>query len=222
MATTNGNCFICGKTAGKTAMKNHVAKEHGTSGNEHGDGDIEDCYLIKAEGKYDKDYWLLFSAPFDAPLSAVDRFLRRIWCECCGHMSAFRMGGYDFGKTRKLGELYIGDTLLYEYDFGTTTEITLKVVDVVLRVPQREKVQLLARNIPPQFACDRCGGPAVYVDAYEGDFLCDRCAEELSDDGMLLPMTNSPRSGECGYDGEQDIWTFDPKKPFPQPKKGKR
>jgi hypothetical protein len=53
MAVSNGNCFICGKTAGKTAIKNHVLKEH--------NNDNELCYLFKAEGAYNKDYWLLFS-----------------------------------------------------------------------------------------------------------------------------------------------------------------
>jgi len=43
-----GDCFICGKSASKTAMKNHVLKEHNS-------GD-EQCYLFKAEGAYDKDY----------------------------------------------------------------------------------------------------------------------------------------------------------------------
>ena len=28
MASANGNCFICGKTAGKTAIKNHLLKDH--------------------------------------------------------------------------------------------------------------------------------------------------------------------------------------------------
>ena len=84
MAASNGNCFLCGKTAGKTAMKNHVLKDH--------IGGDESCYVLKADGAYDKDYWLLFTVPLDATLSAVDKFLREIWCECCGHMSAFRMG----------------------------------------------------------------------------------------------------------------------------------
>ena len=74
------NCFICGKIAGKTAIKNHIIKEHS-------DG-REECYLIKAEDAYDKDYWILFSISIDASLSAMDRFLRQIWCECCGHLSA--------------------------------------------------------------------------------------------------------------------------------------
>jgi len=193
-----------GKTAGKTAIKNHILKDHNF-------GD-EQCYLLKAEGAYNKDYWLFFAVPLDASLSAADKFLREIWCECCGHMSAFRMGGRDFGKARKLSALGIGDVLLYEYDFGSTTEIILTVVDGILRKKQKDKVQLLARNEPAQEKCDECGAPAVCIDVCEGVNYCESCAENADDEGMLMPITNSPRSGECGYDGELDIWEFNPNK----------
>ncbi|MDR2529929.1 MAG: hypothetical protein LBC65_00105 [Oscillospiraceae bacterium] len=200
MAASNGNCFVCGETTGKIAMKNHIIKKHGN-------GD-EECCLIKAEGAYDKNYWLLFSVPLDAPMSSVDKFLRRIWCECCGHLSAFRYGGREFGKTRKVSALEIGSTLYYEYDFGSTTEILLTVVDKISRPKQREKVQLLARNVPLADICDNCGKPAAYVDAWERELLCAECAAKVDEDA-LLPVVNSPRCGECAYDGEQDIWTFD-------------
>ena len=209
MAASNGNCFICGKTAGKTSIKNHVLKDHNS-------GD-ELCYLLKAEGAYNKDYWLLFTLAMDASLSAVDKFLRQIWCECCGHMSAFRIGGREFGKARKLSALSVGDTLLYEYDFGSTTEITVTVVDEISRAKQQEKVQLLARNVPPHKLCEQCGAPAAVVNALENELLCDKCAGDVKDEAALMPIVNSPRSGECGYTGEQDIWTFDPGKSFPQP-----
>jgi hypothetical protein len=213
MAASNGNCFICGKTAGKTAIKNHVLKDHNS-------GD-EPCLLIKAEGAYDKDYWLLFTVSLDASLSAVDKFLREIWCECCGHLSAFRAGGREFGKARKISALDVGESLLYEYDFGSTTEILLTVVDEISRAKQREKIQLLARNVPMQGQCDQCGAEAEYINVYEGLTLCDECTDNSEDEDMFMPITNSPRSGECGYDGELDIWTFDPDKPFPQPQKQK-
>ena len=213
MATLNGNCFICGKTAGKTAIKNHVLKDH-----DNGD---EKCYLLRAEGVYDKSFWLFFTVPIDASLTVVDKFLRNIWCECCGHLSAFSKGGSEFGKARKLSTLNVGDILLYEYDFGSTTEIALIVVDEILRTKQREKVQLLARNAPLDEKCDECGASALYVNIYEGVNYCNDCAENEEDDEMLMPITNSPRSGECGYDGGLDIWKFDPDKPFPQPLKPK-
>ena len=206
---SKGNCFMCGKTTTKAAMKNHVIKDHSN-------GD-EDCYLIRAEGAYDKDYWLLFSVAIDASLSAVDKFLRAIWCECCGHLSAFRRGGQEFGKSRRLSALDIGDSLLYEYDFGSTTEIMLSVVDEISRPKQKEKVCLLARNEPAQDICDACGSPAVYVNAWEGGLVCDVCANDAEDEDALMPIVNSPRCGECGYDGTEDKWTFDANGPFPQP-----
>jgi hypothetical protein len=211
---SNGNCFICGKTAGKTAIKNHVLKEHK-------DGD-EPCLLLRAEGAYDKDYWILFSVAIDATMTAMDNFLRDIWCECCGHLSAFRAGGREFGKARKLSALSVGDTLLYEYDFGSTTEIIVTVVDEISRAKQREKVQLLARNVPPEDTCEQCGAPATVVNAWEGEVLCEECAENAEDEAAIMPIVNSLRCGECGYDGEFDIWTFDPSKPFPQPQKSKQ
>ena len=131
------------------------------------------------------------------------------------------MSGREFGKARKLSALNVGDTLLYEYDFGSTTEIIITVVDEVSRAKQKEKVQLLARNAPLEEQCDQCGAPATTVNAWENELLCDGCAEGAEDEDALMPIVNSPRSGECGYDGEYDIWIFDADKPFPQPHKPK-
>lgn len=216
---SNGNCFICGKTAGKTAIKNHILKEHNS------DRGSEDCFLIKAEGFYNKDYWLLFSVPLNAPLSAVDEFLRDIWCECCNHLSAFRIDRDEISMSQKLDDLYIEDVLLYGYDFGSTTRILITVVDLLFRKKQKEKVCLLARNVPPlQDECYKCGKPASWLDAYnwEHNCLCDKCADDMGDEGMILPIVNSPRCGVCGYEGELDIWRFNPKGPFPQPDKSKQ
>jgi len=207
-ATVDGNCFICGITANKTVMKNHVLKVHNV-GDEH-------CYLVKAEGMYDKNYWIFFSIAIDASLSALDRFLRQIWCECCEHLSVFRMGGREFGKAKKISAIAVGNKLYYEYDFGTSTEIILTVMGEISRSAQREKICLLARNEPHAKFCDVCGAPATFVNAWEGGFVCEECAKNVEDEAELLPLVNSPRCGECGYSGEQDRWTFDPKKPFPQ------
>lgn len=200
--TINGNCFMCGQTAAKTAMKNHICKSHNS-------GD-ENCLLIKAEGAYNKDYWLFFAVSLDATLTAVDKFLRQIWCECCGHLSAFRQGGNDIGKARKISTLDVGDKLFYEYDFGSTTEILLTVISEISRPKQREKVLVLARNEPSIEPCETCQAPADYVDAWEGVAYCEECANEVCDDA-LLPVVNSPRMGVCGYGGEEDRWIFDPK-----------
>lgn len=201
--TIKGNCFKCGKTSSKTAMKNHILKEHNS-------GD-EKCYLIKAEGAYNKDYWLFFSVPTTKTLKSVDKFLRQIWCECCGHLSAFRKSGQHFSDSTKISVLNVGDKFLYEYDFGSTTEIVLTVVSEISRLTQRNAIQLLARNEPFKEICDICSAPATYVDMYEMTFICDDCLEESEDDeDNLLPIVNSPRMGVCGYSGEDDKWTFNP------------
>ena len=211
MAVSKGNCFICGKTAGKVAIKNHILKEH--------DKGSEDCLLMKAEGAYNKDYWLYFSIPLSASLSALDIFLRGIWCECCDHLSAFQINRNELCETTRLSDFYIDDVIFYDYDFGSTTKIQLTVVDVISRKKKEEIVQLLARNVPVVYGCDECNEPAIYIDIYNSASYCEKCAESLEDGDMLMRITNSPRCGVCGYGGELDIWTFDPEKPFPQPQK---
>lgn len=208
-AGSKGNCYFCGIELGKTAMKNHLLKVHGEK-----DGG-KPCYLLKIEGAYNKDYWIYIDVSVEKSLLSVDSFLRKIWLECCGHMSAFsKQGNNDIGKSRKWKTFSVGDKLLHEYDFGTTTESLITIVGEIYRGPQKEDVRILARNIPPQFQCASCGKPAEYLctecfcetDDY---FYCAACSEEHEHDDMLLPVTNSPRMGECGYEGELDVFGFD-------------
>lgn len=37
-------------------------------------------------------YWLYLEMPARATLTDLDGFLRDIWLECCGHLSAFDIG----------------------------------------------------------------------------------------------------------------------------------
>lgn len=94
-------------------------------------------------------YWIDFEAKADTTLKAVDAFLRRIWLECCGHLSAFHIGGvdyfsegYEFGLSGGFGSRaaersmnvrlrealpLTGRRFDYEYDFGSTTRIKLQL-----------------------------------------------------------------------------------------------
>lgn len=207
--TAKGNCYLCGVQLGKVAMKNHIQKEHMEKNR-------QECCLLKVEGAYDKDYWLYIDAPLTVPLSSVDEFLRKIWLECCGHMSGFfGLDRSEIAKSRKLGAFSTGDKLRHEYDFGTTTETILTIVGKTHRAKQKNSVRLLARNIPPVFECGACGKDAVAlcVDCmYDTDnpFFCQACADNHEHED-LLPVTNSPRMGDCAYDGELDSFAFDPK-----------
>ena len=68
-------------------------------------------------------YWLIIEAKADAPLRNVDKLLRQLWLECCGHMSAFRVGRRELPKTIATGIAFAhsGSKVDYEYDFGSTT-----------------------------------------------------------------------------------------------------
>jgi len=39
------------------------------------------------------------SVPANAPLRKLDKFLRHIWLECCGHMTAFEIGGDHYASS---------------------------------------------------------------------------------------------------------------------------
>lgn len=207
---SKGNCYICGTELGKTAMKNHMFKVHG------GEDEGQECILLKIEGARNKDYWLYIDLPVVNTLSDVDKFLRKIWLECCGHLSEFSGFGHrKIGKGRKLNTFSEGEQLLHEYDFGSSTETLITVVGTIKRMEQRGIVRLLARNVPRKFKCMECGSPAEYICTeccYDMDnpYYCSACGEKHVHNELLLPVTNSPRMGECGYDGALDVFTFVP------------
>lgn len=160
--------------------------------------------------------------PADATLTTLDNFLRDIWLECCGHLSAFRIGGetYESMVDRswrmnnkpmrgvKLGTiLQPGQPFTHEYDFGSTTELKLRMISEREAPAKGKNVQVLARNLPPDIRCVTCGQPAAWVCtecAWGEDqgWYCNKCLQEHEcGDEMALPVVNSPRVGVCGYEG---------------------
>jgi hypothetical protein len=113
-----------------------------------------------------------------------------------------RSMGVQLGKVLKVGQKFS-----YEYDFGSTTHLNLRVVserEGVVR-DEEEPVEILARNIAPMILCKVCGKPATkvasgYYDAEESGY-CNKCARKSKNYEMMLPVVNSPRVGVCGYTG---------------------
>src|SRR5262249_49473959 len=88
----------------------------------------------------------------------------------------------------------------YEYDFGSTTDLELRVVgEREGTASRKEPVRLLARNEPPEIRCERCQRPAAWVDTFEGGWLCEEGRGDKEEG--ILPVVNSPRVGVCGYAG---------------------
>ena len=157
-ANSKGNCYLCGATVSKTAIEDHLVKHYG----ENSSG--QECYLMKAEGTYNKEYWLYFDVPLVEPLSCIDSFLRKIWLECCGHKSAFFITErLEADMKQKLMTFDAGTNLFHHYDFGSTTETDITFIKAVKRKPQKKAVRLLSRNVPLVFQCADCGKPADFV-----------------------------------------------------------
>jgi hypothetical protein len=56
-------------------------------------------YHLVVSGRYAPMPWLQLEAPAQATLADLDDRLRRIWLECGGHLSAFRLGGRSFSSS---------------------------------------------------------------------------------------------------------------------------
>lgn len=208
---SKGICFLCGKTLTKTGAKRHLLTH------EYDGENSRDYRVIKVEAPYDKNYWLYVDMSLTSTLRSLDGFLREIWLECCGHLSAFFAGRYEeISKNTKISSIPEGSVLSYEYDFGSTTELKISFVGTVTGKQRKEAVRLLVRNEAPSFYCSVCGKPATYICCeciYESDnpFFCDKCSETHQETmhELFLPVVNSPRMGVCGYDGELDTYEFD-------------
>ncbi len=211
--TLIGTCNLCGKRFSRASMTRHL-NACGSPGAEP----LKQSFHLFVEGRYSKAYWMHLAVPVEAPLSRVDAFLRQIWLECCGHLSALTIEGRSYNSAKEPGASGMGTRLssvlrpglmfTYEYDFGSTTELNLKVVGIRDRGSHRGAVELLARNDAPQIACGECGSqPATQIcttcSCEDEGWLCESCAvDHECGEEMLLPVVNSPRVGVCAYAGD--------------------
>lgn len=243
---SEGKCPFCGKVFAKAGINRHLTvhlKEKETTGKSG------KSFLVKVETNKKwgySPYFLSLWVDGGAKMDDVDTFLRQIWLECCGHMSAFRnpkmarhgggmfdmMDAYEYlekgniSKYEKMMEeiagevamskkakdvLHKGLVLEYEYDFGSSTELSITVMDEY-SVKADKKIVLLSRNEPLKIMCSNCKKvPATQICTvcmYEEDAeFCDKCAKKHAKkcedfaDYASLPVVNSPRIGVCAYDG---------------------
>lgn len=230
---STGRCALCGESFPKNVMTRHLArclpahpaKTKARPGR---------TFRLLVEGRYSPMFWLHLELSENATLRTLDSFLRGIWLECCGHLSAFEIenvryelntGGVDamwqafpmFARslprqasmdTKLKDVLRPGLKFTHEYDFGSTTELALKVSAEQPGALSATDVRVLARNFPPDIRCGLCDQPAtdLCVECYgkAEETLCAKHAAVHKHDDMLMPVVNSPRMGVCGYTGPSD------------------
>jgi hypothetical protein len=323
--TSTGICSFCQAELDKGKMTQHLKFCKQRAANIVGEKETATkkksrLFTILVEGHYNPQYWMDVEIPATEPLDTLDHFLRSIWLECCGHLSAFKIGDTNYdsepedffsdeyettvesvpangveegNKEEKLsaileetfpdlrewlppewiselGKLNVGEEVVtfareklkslparrelykiedrnewrkyylqrnllewlldifedrsmgarlekalsagtkfsYQYDFGSTTHLDLRVVAEREGIvhDKRKPVQVLARNVPPVILCQICGEPATqvtsgYYDA-ESNGYCSKCArKQKGEDFEMLPVVNSPRVGVCAYMG---------------------
>jgi hypothetical protein len=107
----------------------------------------------------------------------------------------------------KLGKiLNKGTRFRHTYDFGTSTELTLRVVDERQGRAVGETVRLLSQNEAPVWECEVYGEEASWICTFcmyerENFYCCEHHAEDHDCEApeMILPVVNSPRMGMCAY-----------------------
>jgi hypothetical protein len=179
-----------------------------------GAADNETIWHLRVQSADAREYWLDVEMAGTATLEKLDRYLRAIWLECCGHLSQFTIGGWGetvIGKARKADAIFgSGAVLRHQYDFGTTSETDIQVVGFRVGRPlTKHPIFLMARNNLPQFPCQECGQPGTWLCIecmYEDDksgLLCDEHVAEHPHEqyGEPVAMVNSPRMGMCAYEG---------------------
>jgi len=215
---SKGKCAYCGNEATKGLMLKHLStcaeRQKAISKSEHRSDLKQYLYHLRVEDACVGDYWLDLEMCGLASLKDLDKYLRAIWLECCGHMSKFTTGGWgsrELGMKTPADHIFEpGVELVHLYDFGTTSETLIKVMGMRGgKKTTSHPIALMARNLPPEIKCIECKKPAAWLCLecmYEDDapgFLCDKHVQSHPHDeyGEPLPLVNSPRTGMCGYTG---------------------
>lgn len=172
-------------------------------------------YLLKVfPAQASSIYWMFLAIPKNGTLLLLDQFLRKTWLECCGHLSMFTIDGSRYSSYPDEGDLSMKkrlDKILtpglcfdYVYDFGSSTDLEIKVLDILESCPPRQ-VTLLMQNESPPFDCELCKKNAEIICSICGETTCPSCskrhacAKKERDTYMMMPLVNSPRTGVCGY-----------------------
>lgn len=214
-----GLCMLCKEVLDKSQMTRHLKKCAIKNGN--GRGKTVKLFHIVAVAEHMPEYWLHVEVSGALTLDHLDSFLRDIWLECCGHLSCFTIDGQQYSAQpsedswsgppeksmrHKLQNVLKANTAFrYLYDYGSTTNLKLRVAGVREGQAEEPGIRLLARNESLPWSCSECGEPAtrVLVTGWyfeSDDVLCDGCIGDYDED-QHLPLLNSPRTGVCGYCG---------------------
>lgn len=90
-----GKCKFCGSEYTYSYMGRHLSSCKKRQNQLVTETGKKRCgyFLLPIYPRYSKDYWLFVEVNENVTLLELDTFLRDIWLECCGHLSAFDIEG---------------------------------------------------------------------------------------------------------------------------------
>ena len=135
---SRGKCGFCEREMTKGGLSKHLRtcpqRKEAISEANQGPGKEQTLYRLQVQDAWLGDFWLHLEMKGSATLDDLDYYLRAIWLECCGHLSRFSIGGWggdEISKKRRVEQVFRpGLELTHIYDFGTSSETLIKVVDV--------------------------------------------------------------------------------------------
>lgn len=219
-----GKCYFCNKEFTKAGILKHIKscpamKEYMVE-DEQSSKVKKNKFILSIMPNYDV-HWIYIAINKTATLKELDEFLRDVWLECCGHLSSFEINNTTYDSVVdytwksnskdmnvKLKDVItLKDKMNYQYDFGSTTDLTIKVVGELSSSRIGKKIEILARNNAPQVECSKCNNKALYYDIENYEYLCEKCYHNIDEEDRELinemEYWNSPRDGVCGYYGEK-------------------
>lgn len=225
--SNKGECFLCHQTIDYRMMTRHVKScldkslklAPGITPELTPVGESkEKVFLFKIVAE--RYFWLFVEINGSATLEDLDYFLRKIWLECCHHLSRFVINGISYVSmdemhgarmSKKIHQLFKNNsTFDHQYDFGSTTDLSGTLVSSRPGELLNRDLRLIARNhFPEDMTCIGCDGPAAEVCSMCYEYFCEKCPKEhlncRSMEEYLLPVVNSPRMGVCGYSGPSEV-----------------
>ena len=99
----SGKCLLCGFEGDKRALTRHLEE---CASKLDGKGRVGPLVRLRFEAANDPRYWIYVDARADATLAQLDRLLRDVWLECCGHMSAFEVGPMEPSMRSRVKQVF--------------------------------------------------------------------------------------------------------------------
>jgi len=109
-----GQCTYCKGEFAKGGMIKHLSscpqRLAAITASEQQPEATENLYQLRVQDAWQRDYWLDLEVRGSATLQQLDKYLRAIWLECCGHLSKFSIGGgwggREIAKNRRVEQIF--------------------------------------------------------------------------------------------------------------------